>query len=150
VLVEAPQTNAARSAIESTLANLGVNRTVSLWSDTSWLSLMLGSQIWGIVLIAVSTFTFMIICIGLTSLVYSAMLSRVRDFAVLKTVGASAGSLRWMHLGDLLVQYAIGYLAGVILAMAVVGAVNLLSITSTNAAFTFVVGSTMLSFVPTW
>jgi ABC-type lipoprotein release transport system permease subunit len=140
----------AAADIQAGLVGLGTPVTVSEWSDTTWSALMLGPQIWGVLLVAVFTFTFIVICIGLTSLVYSAMLARVRDFAVLKTVGASAGSLRRMYLAEVVVQYVIGFVIGVLCALAATAVVNAIGISSTSDTFAFAVGSTTLELLPTW
>jgi ABC-type lipoprotein release transport system permease subunit len=150
LLIDAPQTEAARSTIDAARANLESTTTLSLWSDTNWSSLMLGPTIWGLLLVAASTFTFFIICIGLTSLVYSALLARARDFAVLKAAGLRAGSLRRMYLGEVAAQYLIGYIVGAILAAILIVAMNAIGVTSTDTAFTFAVGSTTLAFLATW
>jgi ABC-type lipoprotein release transport system permease subunit len=150
LLVEAAETAASRAAIQDAVDELDGKATLSLWSDTSWSALMLAPQIWGILLVAISSFTFAVICIGLTSLVYAAMLARVRDFAVIKTAGARSGFLRRMYLAEVIFQYVVGYIAGAIVATVVVTVVNAVNISSSNSAFSFAVGSTSLELVPTW
>ncbi len=150
LLIDAPQTSDLRAELAAAASRLPCSTTIFLWSDTSWSSLMLGPTIWGIVLVAASTFTFLIICIGLSSLVYSAMLSRVADIAVLKTSGAPPGSLRRMYVMEVVAQYLVGYVVGAILAGALMAGVNAVGFTSTDQAFTFAVGSTTLVLVPTW
>lgn len=150
LLIDAPQTSTVRSEIDAATAGLGCATTLSLWSDTMWSSLMLGPAIWGVVLVAASTFTFLIICIGLTSLVYSALLARVADIAVLKTAGARSSALGRMYLTEVVAQYVIGYVVGGILAAVLIAGANAVGFTSTDQAFTFVVGATTLSFAPTW
>lgn len=150
LLVSAPENAEARAAIETSLQEVPANAVVSRWSDTSWSTLMLGPRIWGILLTTVFTFTFAVICVGLTSLVYSAMLARVRDFAVLKTAGASSGSLTRMYIGEVAMQYLVGYLIGALLAGIIILSANAVSFSSSNSAFTFAVGSTTLQFMPTW
>jgi len=150
LLIDAPQTDTVRSEIEAAAADLRCATTLSLWSETSWSLLMLGPKIWGIVLVTASTFTFLIICIGLTSLVYSAMLARAADLAVLKAAGASASALRRMYLMEIVAQYVTGYAVGGILAAILIAGVNAVGFTSSDQAFTFAVGSTTLVFAPTW
>jgi len=150
LLIDAPQTSASRAEIAAATASLPCSTTISLWSDTSWSSLMLGPTIWGIVLVAASTFTFLVICIGLSSLVYSAMLARVADIAVLKATGAPPGALRRMYVMEVVAQYLLGYVGGAILAGVLMAGVNAVGFTSTDQAFTFAVGSTTLVLVPTW
>ncbi|TFD19193.1 ABC transporter permease [Cryobacterium sp. TMS1-13-1] len=150
LLVDAAETDRSRAAIQDAVDEIDGKAKLSLWADTSWSSLMLAPQIWGILLVVISSFTFAVICIGLTSLVYAAMLARVRDFAVIKTAGARSGFLRRMYLAEVIVQYVVGYIAGAIVATLVVTVVNAANISSSNSAFSFAVGSTALALVPTW
>lgn len=150
LLIDAPESDTSRASIEKSLELFGVSATLSSWADTPWSSLMLGAQIWGILLVAVSAFAFVVICIGLTSLVYAALLSRVRDFAVIKTAGAPPRFLHRMYVAEITLQYLAGYVVGVLASTLIVTAVNMAGVSSTNSAFTFAVGSTTLELVPTW
>lgn len=150
ILVDADESDTVRAAIVSASTGLGASTTVSSWSETSWSALMLGPRIWGILLVSIFSFTYIVICIGLTSLVYSALLTRVGDLAVLKTVGARSGSLRRMYLAEVVGQFVVGYAIGAIVASLTVVIVNALGITSDDTAFAFAVGSTTLQLDPTW
>ncbi|PPF81740.1 hypothetical protein C5E07_16025 [Pseudoclavibacter sp. RFBJ3] len=150
ILVDAADDESARVEITTAAAALGTPTTVSSWSETSWSALMLGPKIWGILLVSVFTFTYVVICIGLTSLIYSAMLSRVGDLAVLKAVGARGGTLRRMYLAEVVAQFIVGYAIGALIATATVAVVNLLEVSSTDSAFAFAVGSTKLHLDPSW
>jgi ABC-type lipoprotein release transport system permease subunit len=148
LLIDAPSD--AVVEIKAGLAGLDTAVTLSLWSDTPWSALMLGPQIWGALLMIVSTFTFIVICVGLASLVYSAMLARVRDFAVLKTAGMSNGSLHRMYMAEVVAQYIVGFVVGVLFALAAVAIINAIAPGSESEAFAFAVGSTALELSPKW
>ncbi|MBF4457717.1 ABC transporter permease [Pseudoclavibacter sp. VKM Ac-2867] len=150
ILVDADDDESARAGITAAAAELGTPSTVSSWSETSWSALMLGPKIWGILLVSIFTFTYVVICIGLTSLIYSAMLSRVGDLAVLKAVGMRGGTLRRMYLAEVVAQFIVGYAVGALLAVATVAVVNFLEVSSTDSAFAFAVGSTKLHLDPSW
>ncbi|MDO5052479.1 MAG: hypothetical protein Q4E05_06280 [Pseudoclavibacter sp.] len=148
LLLDAPAGQEGRRAVEAAASGLGQPVELSAWDETSWSSLMLGPRIWRILLIGLSSFAFLVVCIGLSSLVYSSLLSRARDLAVLKAAGASGGRLLRMQLSRICLQYLIGFGLGCLAALLAIVAVNAAAPGSQDDAFTFVVGSTSLRLVP--
>lgn len=149
ILVTAPEGSAAGDRITAAASQLDGTATVKSWRDTSWSSLSLAPVIWGALLTVVMSVTFLVICLGLTSVLYSAMLARLRDFAMFKAIGMRPGQLRRMYMTEVLAWYLGGYaLAAAVATLAMLG-INAAGISATDGAFTFAVGSTTLNLVPT-
>ena len=145
-----PPANGEDATVQDAVADLGDGAELSWWQDTGWSSLGLAPQIWTIVLLAVFTFTFLIICIGLTTLVYSAILARLRDVAILRAAGMSPGQVQRVFLTEVVLQYVMGFAIAAALAAVTTLAVDAAGPTSDADAFTFAVGSTELALTPTW
>lgn len=149
ILIDAPDTADTGDAVAAQASGLS-GAASSHWGDTTWASLDLGPTIWAILIVAILSLLFLVIAIGLTSLMQSSLLSRMRDIAILKTNGMGAASVRRMHLLEIVILYCIGFLFAAIFATLIVTVVNAVGFTSTNDAFTFAMGSTLLSLQSTW
>ncbi|WP_125777460.1 ABC transporter permease [Antribacter gilvus] len=153
VLVDAPETDAVGAALEDAAADLstdGATATVSPWTATPWSALELGPRIWGILLVSAFTFMFLVVCLGLTSLVYAALLARLRDVAILRVTGMSPARVRRTFLFEVVLQYGVGFTLAAGIATVAILVVNAVGVTSTADAFTFAVGATTLRLMPAW
>lgn len=150
LLVEAPGTEAGHHAVRTAAADLPGDVTVTSWTDTSWSALELGPRIWAIMLVTVLSFMFLVVCVGLTALVYAALLARLRDVALLRSTGLTPGQVSRMLMLEVLVQFLAGFVLAAAAATVTVAAIGAASPSSTAEAFTFAVGAATLELTLTW
>lgn len=150
LLVEAPETDLARDGVTAAAADLPGDAAVAIWTDTSWSALELGPRIWAIMLLSVLSFTFFVVCVGLTSLVYAALVARLRDVALLRSTGLEPGQVSRMLMLEVVIQFLVGFALAVLAGIATVAAVGAVAPGSTAEAFTFAVGATTLELTLTW
>jgi hypothetical protein len=150
ILVDGLEGSDARQTLTALVNSLDSSAKLLSWHEASWASLGLSATIWTVLLLSVSTVVFLFICLGLTSLVYAALLSRVGDIAMIKAAGASSTKTTIFYFIQIMIQYTVGYLLGVCVSLIVMTIVNISEISSSNSAFMFALGGHDLRLTFVW
>lgn len=134
-----------KKEVQEQLKNDSRSFTVETWKETSAADMMRTPTIYSAILMSFAGILFVLISIGITSVLFSALLGRVREFGVMQTLGMKKRQIVCINLVEMLIMITISMLIGVVICIVATGAVNAAEIGIASDALKFTFGGNVLT-----
>ena len=119
--------------------------TVESWKETSAADMMRTPTIYSGILLAFAGVLFVLIAIGITSVLFSALLGKTKEFGVMQTLGMKRGQIVLMNLFEMVILITVSMVSGVIICQLATIGINAAEIEVASDALKFTFGGNVLS-----
>lgn len=117
---------------------------VECWYNTEAADYMTAPTIYSSILLVFAGILFILIAIGITSVLFSAMLGRVREFGVLQAMGMSRRKIAAIYFIEIMMIVGASAVVAILVSVCAVAAVNKQEISTFSEALVFTFGGRVL------
>lgn len=120
------------------------NIKVSCWYETVAADYMRTPKIYSMILMICASILFSLIFIGISSVLYTSMLGRVREFGILQAIGMSRYKIMLIYLIEIIIIVGLSSVTASLLNLLTIALVNNMEITTSSEALIFTFGGRVL------
>ena len=131
--------------ISSKLGETQDDYDLETWEETSAADMMRTPTIYSAILLGFSGVLFVLISIGITSVLFSALLGKTKEYGVMQTLGMKRGQIAHMNFVEMFMLITISMGIGLVICLITVGVVNANEIALASDAMKFTFGGNVLT-----
>ena len=131
--------------ISSKLGETQDDYDLETWEETSAADMMRTPTIYSAILLGFSGVLFVLISIGITSVLFSALLGKTKEYGVMQTLGMKRGQIAHMNFVEMFMLITISMGIGLVICLITVGVVNANEIAVASDAMKFTFGGNVLT-----
>ena len=131
--------------ISEMLKEAETSYVTELWKETSAADMMRTPDVYAMILMSFASVLFVLISIGITSVLFSALLEKIGEYGVMRTLGMKREQIIFMNLLEMLILITISMVAGTLICAIIVGVVNAAEIGISSEALKFTFGGNVLT-----
>ena len=131
--------------ISSMLGETQDDYDLETWEETSAADMMRTPTIYSAILLGFSGVLFVLISIGITSVLFSALLGKTKEYGVMQTLGMKRGQIAHMNFVEMFMLITISMGIGLVICLITVGVVNANEIAVASDAMKFTFGGNVLT-----